>query len=72
MLNFENVELRRLRFDLTFYYKMFNDLSPFYPNVAFTVYILPPNLNRSSPTMQKPIRISTKPFSGIFYVNIDA
>jgi hypothetical protein len=73
MLNLETLELRRLRFDLIFYYKVFNNLTPFDPNVVFTMYFPPPILRHNSPIIQKPIRTSNKLCPGIFfYRNIDA
>jgi hypothetical protein len=40
-LNLETLELRRLRIDLIFYYKVFNHLTPFNPDTVFTMYIPP-------------------------------
>jgi ribonuclease P/MRP protein subunit RPP40 len=41
-LNLEPLELRRLRFDLTYYYKVLQNLTPFTPHVVLT-YIHPRN-----------------------------
>ncbi len=43
-MNLETLELRRLRFDLIFYYKVFNNLTPFAPDSVFTTYVPPPCL----------------------------
>lgn len=65
-LNLETLELRRLRVDPIFNYKVCNHLTPFDSNVAFTTCLLPPNLRRNSPTIQAPIRMSNKLFSLYF------
>ena len=41
MLNLETLELRRLHFDLIFYYKVFNHLTPFDPETVFTMHTPP-------------------------------
>jgi ribonuclease P/MRP protein subunit RPP40 len=72
ILNLETLELRRLRFDLIFYYKVFNRLTPFDPSAVFCTYLPPPSLRCNSPVLQKPIKASNKLLSGIFYRYIDA
>ena len=39
-LNLETLELRRLRFDLVLYYKMFNDLGSFDVNIVILSFLL--------------------------------
>jgi hypothetical protein len=38
LLNLEPLELRRLRFDLTYYYKTLHNLTPFNPDKVFRIY----------------------------------
>jgi hypothetical protein len=72
ILNLETLELRRLRFDLIFYFKVFNNLTPFTPDLVFTTYTPPPCLRSNSPIIQKPIHASSKFLSITFYRSIDA
>ena len=72
ILNFETLELRRLRFDLVFYYKVFNNLTPFPRNSVFTTYTQPPFLCSIAPVIQKHIHASNKFLSTTFYRSIDA
>jgi hypothetical protein len=72
MLNLETLELRRLHFDLSFYYKIFNHLTPFDPESDFTIYIPPSSLRRNSAVIKKPLRSSDKPISDLFFRHIDA
>jgi hypothetical protein len=55
VLNLETLELRRLRFDLIFYYKVFNHLTPFEPDSVFTIYSPPNCLRSNEPFILKPI-----------------
>jgi ribonuclease P/MRP protein subunit RPP40 len=71
-LNLETLELRRLRFDLIFYYKIFHCLTPFDPSDVFSTYVPPTNLSCNSPILLKPTKASNKLLSGTFYRNIDA
>ena len=72
MLNLETLELRRLHFDLIFYYKVFNHLTPFDPETVFTMHTPPPSLRCNSAIIKKPLKPSNKLISSIFYRNIDA
>jgi hypothetical protein len=38
LLNLEPLELRRLRFDLTYYYKTLHNLRPFNPDTVYRIY----------------------------------
>lgn len=71
-LNLETLELRRLHFDLIFYYKVFNHLAPFDPETLFSMHTPPPNLRSSSEVVKMPFKSSDKLVSGIFYRSIDA
>jgi hypothetical protein len=72
LLNLDTLELRRLRFDLIFYYKVYNNLTPFDPKVVFTVYSPPSNLRNNTPYVIKPAKLSRKVLSTVFYRSIDA
>lgn len=72
ILNLDTLELRRLRFDLILYYKVFNHLTPFDPSLVFTTYIPPPGLRSNRPTLVKPTKLSNKALSTAFYRTIDA
>ena len=71
-LNLEPLELRRLRFDLIYYYKIFNNLTPLSPTDYFNMYV-PPSASRTPmPIIQKPQKASKKLMSSCFYRAIDA
>ena len=72
VLNLETLELRRLRFDLIFYYKVFNHLTPFDPDLIFTLYIPPNCLHSNEPFILKPITVPNKFLSTTFYRAVDA
>ena len=72
VLNLETLELRRLRFDLIFYFKVFNNLTPFSPELVFTVYSPPSFLRTNQIMIQKPTHASEKMLSSTFYRCIDA
>jgi hypothetical protein len=55
-----------------FYFKVFNNLTPFTPDLVFTTYTPPPCLRSNSPIIQKPIHASNKFLSTTFYRSIDA
>ena len=56
VLNLEILELRRLNFDLIFYYTVFNHLTPFDPETVglFTVHTPSPGLRCNSAIIKKP------------------
>ena len=66
------MELRRLRFDLFFYYKVFNHLTPFDPDLVFTIYSPPNCLRSNEPFILKPITVPNKFLSSTFYRAVDA
>ena len=71
-LDLETLELRRLRFDLIFYYKVFNNLSPFDPRILFCEYHPPMSLRFNLPFIQKPAHMSNLALNTLFYRCIDA
>jgi hypothetical protein len=72
VLNLETLELRRLRFDLIFYYKVFNHLTPFDPDLVFTIYSQPNCLRSNEPFILKPVTVPNKVLSTTFYRAVDA
>jgi hypothetical protein len=63
LLDLDLLELRRLRFDLIYYYKVLNNLTPFDPSEVFSVYT-PSSWSRSEmPYMQKPIKAMNRVLS---------
>ena len=72
ILNLNTLELRRLRFDLIFYYKVLNNLTPFDPNSVFTVYTPPTSLRANLPFLQRPFNCSSRVLSTVFYRSIPA
>jgi hypothetical protein len=59
VLNLETLELRRLRFDLIFYYKVFNHLTPFDPDLVFTIYSPPNCLSSNEPLYSNQLQFQT-------------
>jgi hypothetical protein len=55
LLDLELLELRRLRFDLIYYYKVFKHLTPFNPSDEFIVYLPDARCRSDLPYLQKPI-----------------
>jgi hypothetical protein len=72
LVNFDTLELRRLRFYLIFHYKVFNHLTPFDPETIFQVYQTPTSLRYNTPFIQKPAHISNKILDTLFYRCINA
>jgi hypothetical protein len=72
VLNLETLELRRLRFDLIFYYKVFNHLTPFDPDLVFTIYSPPNCLRSNEPFILKPITVPNRFLSTTFCRAVDA
>jgi hypothetical protein len=54
------LELRRLRFDLTYYFKILNNLTPHNPSEFFILYHPPLSSRSPSAYLQKPIKGSNK------------
>jgi ribonuclease P/MRP protein subunit RPP40 len=72
VLDLEPLELRRLRFDLIYYFKVLNHLTPFDPKDIFTIYMPAASLRSNSPYLQKPTKASNKLLHTLFYRNVDA
>ena len=70
-LNLELLEIRRLRFELIFYYKIINNLTPLSPSL-FQFYYPPLSSRTVLPIIQKPRRASQKLSSTFGYRAIDA
>jgi hypothetical protein len=62
----------RLRADLVFYFKMFNNLTPFNPHEVFLIYTPIASSRSNSPYLLKPICASNKVLSTFFYRSVDA
>lgn len=58
-LNLETLELRRLRFDLFYYYKILHNLTPHDPDDFFSFHHPPTSLRDSTPLLEKPINSNT-------------
>jgi hypothetical protein len=71
-LNLEPLELRRLRFDLTYYYKTLHNLTPFNPDTVFRIYTRHEASRSNSPYLQKPNNANTTLLSSFFYRSSDA
>ena len=69
VLKLEPLELRRLHFDLVYYYKILNNMTPIDPNKHFMVYnsLLS---SRSAPScLHRPVHGTEKTLSSFFYRN---
>lgn len=72
LLDLDLLELRRLRFDLIYYFKVLHNLTPFEPSNVFIIYY-PSERSRSElPYLQKPVKATNKFQSTLFYRNVDA
>jgi hypothetical protein len=71
-IDLEPLELRRLRFDLILYYKVFNNLTPFAYDDVFITRDPPAGLRSSVRVLQKPIHATNKLLSTLFFRCIDA
>ena len=72
LLDLEPLELRRLRFDLIYYFKVFNHLTPFDPEDTFLIYTPPVSSRSNSPCLHKPAKASNKLLHTLFYRHVDA
>jgi hypothetical protein len=72
VLDLEPLELRSLRFDLIYYFKVLNHLTPFDPKDIFTIYMPDASLRSNSLYLQKPTKASNKLLHTLFYRNVDA
>jgi hypothetical protein len=71
-LNLEPLELRRLRFDLTYYYKVLHNLTPLTPNDVFAIYTPMESSRSRSPYLRKPPKASNVLLSSFFCRNVAA
>ena len=71
ILDLEPLELRRLRVDLTMYYKIINGLTPLEGAAYFTYYSPIASSRTDSKTLNKPSKGSCKLFNSFFYRAID-
>jgi hypothetical protein len=72
LLNLELLELRRLRFDLIYYYKILHYLTPFNPDIAFHIYRSPEASRSSFPYFQEPNNATTTLLLSFFCRCIDS
>jgi hypothetical protein len=72
LLDLDLLELRRLRFDLIYYYKVLNNLTPFDPNAVFSVYTPSPWSRSAMPYLLKPTKATNRVLSTFFFRSIDA
>jgi hypothetical protein len=72
LIDLEPLELRRLQFDLIYYFKVFNHLTPFDPGDAFLIYTPLETSLSSSPFLQKYPKASNKLLLTLFYRHIEA
>jgi hypothetical protein len=70
--NIATLALRRLRFDLIFYYKAFKHLTSFDRQIMFNIYQPPACLRSNTPLIQKPARMPNRTLATLFYRCIDA
>ena len=66
-LNLQLLELRRLHFDLIYYYKIFNNLTPHDPSDFFIIYHPPSSSRSESSYLQKPVKGTKKFHSFLAY-----
>ena len=72
ILKLEPLELRRLHFDLVYYYKILNNMTPIDPSKHFIIYNSLPS-SRSAPSLlHRPVHGSEKTLSSFFYRNTAA
>lgn len=71
-LNLQFLELRRLHFDLIYYFKIFNNLTPHDPSDFFLIYHPPSSSRSASSYLQKPVKGSKKFHSFLAYRSITA
>jgi hypothetical protein len=71
-LGLELLELRRLRFDLVYYFKVLNNLTPFCPEDAFIIYTPAERSRSESPYLLKPAKASNRHLSLLFFRCVEA
>jgi hypothetical protein len=72
LLDLDLLELRRLRFDLIYYYKVLNNLTPLDPYAVFSVYTPSPWSRSAMPYLLKPTKATNRVLSTFFFRSIDA
>ncbi len=71
-LNLQTLELRRLHFDLTNYFKILNGMSSLNPSDYFLIYNPIISTRSAVPSLLKPLRASSKLSSFFSYRSIEA
>lgn len=71
-LHLESLEIRRLRFDLIYYYKIFNNLTPHIPDDHFIRYYPPVSSRSASSYLIRPRKCCDKLLSYLSFRSIDA
>ena len=69
-LNLESLEVRRLKSDMIYYYKIFNDLTPHNADHLFLKYFPPKSSRSSSSYLIQPRKVSEKCLSFLTYRNV--
>ena len=69
-INLDSLELRRLRFDLIYYYKILHDLTPHDKNDFFSFHLPPTSLRSATPLLIRPTRASSVLYSSFQYRSI--
>jgi hypothetical protein len=72
LLDLEPLELRRLRADLIYCFKIFNNLTPFDANEVFLIYTPIASSRSNSPYLLKPAKASNKELSVLFFRCVEA
>jgi Reverse transcriptase (RNA-dependent DNA polymerase) len=72
ILELETLELRRLRFDLVQYYKIFNNLTSLCPADFFNVHQPTLSSRAPAPTLLKPLNTPNYVLSTFFYRSLDS
>jgi hypothetical protein len=67
LIDLEPLELRRLRFDVIYFFKVFNHLAPFNPSDTFLIYTPIASSRSNSPYLQRPTKASNKLLHTLFY-----
>jgi hypothetical protein len=70
-INLQSLELRRLHFDLFYYYKIMKRLTPTDPDVFFTYHVPLVSLRQSAPFIEKPRNASDSLLSTFAYRSIN-
>ena len=69
ILKLEPLELRRLHFDLVYYYKILNNLTPIDHTTHFMIYHPPSSSRSSSFYLHRPVKGTERTLSSFFYRN---